>query len=160
MVLKNDIYEKLYDTADNNMKKHSGDDIGNKKVFLFYCQNDPGQINILDFLNIDASNEEFVQLAFLAFLNRPIDDKTFLKWSEDFNLPQETFRKKVIKRVTCSDEAANTSKKFYDNIYSDFGETENVFLAQPGMIIRTAAKVYRKMPESVKNIVRKARGIK
>lgn len=157
--MKKDIYEKLFDTMNANLVQSGEASLNSKaRIFHYYAENDPGQINILDLSKIEASNDEFVQIAFLAVLNRPIDDTTYQKWQADLDLPQEAFREKVLRRITLSDECANTSKKLYDNIFSDTNQIANI-IKQPSLLMRTAVKAYRGMPEPIKNVVRKIRGI-
>ena len=152
------IYSKLYDLTEKNMTSDAPQKLHSKKITEFYAQMNPDETDILDLMKLDASNDEFVQMAFIAFFNRLIDDAAYENWKNSFSLSKEKFRKKVIKTLSSSDEIRMLNKKIYNNIYSEGGSINEIF-AKPNPALEKAFKIYRKLPEPIKKIVRKARGL-
>lgn len=151
----NDIYKKLYDAA----KEKCGDHIEDFEIFDVYSRNNPLEVNVSELYEIKASsNIAFLKIAFIKLLNRPIDQKALESWEKRASLPEKEFRKLVISRLISSEEATATGKIYLDNVISDENVLENV-VKQSSVFLQVARKTYQKMPEPVKDAVRKMRGI-
>lgn len=151
----NDIYKKLYDAA----KEKCGDHIEDFEIFDVYSRNNPLEVNVSELYEMKASsNIAFLKIAFIKLLNRPIDQKALESWEKRASLPEKEFRKLVISRLISSEEASATGKIYLDNVISDENVLENV-VKQSSVFLQVARKTYQKMPEPVKDAVRKMRGI-
>ncbi|MCI5910575.1 MAG: hypothetical protein MRZ46_02865 [Oscillospiraceae bacterium] len=151
----NDIYKKLYDAA----KEKCGDHIEDFEIFDVYSRNNPLEVNVSELYKMKASsNIAFLKIAFIKLLNRPIDQKALESWEKRASLPEKEFRKLVISRLISSEEATATGKIYLDNVISDENVLENV-VKQSSVFLQVARKTYQKMPEPVKDAVRKMRGI-
>ncbi|MDD6086338.1 MAG: hypothetical protein PUB76_10320 [Oscillospiraceae bacterium] len=151
----NDIYKKLYDAA----KEKCGDHIEDFEIFDVYSRNNPLEVNVSELYEMKASsNIAFLKIAFIKLLNRPIDQKALESWEKRASLPEKEFRKLVISRLISSEEATATGKIYLDNVISDENVLENV-VKQSSVFLQVARKTYQKMPEPVKDAVRKMRGI-
>lgn len=151
----NDIYKKLYDSA----KEKCGDHIEDFEIFDVYSRNNPLEVNVSELYEMKASsNIAFLKIAFIKLLNRPIDQKALESWEKRASLPEKEFRKLVISRLISSEEASATGKIYLDNVISDENVLENV-VKQSSVFLQVARKTYQKMPEPVKDAVRKMRGI-
>lgn len=151
----NDIYKKLYDAA----KEKCGDHIEDFEIFDVYSRNNPLEVNVSELYEMKASsNIAFLKIAFIKLLNRPIDQKALESWEKKASLPEKEFRKLVISRLISSEEASATGKIYLDNVISDENVLENV-VKQSSVFLQVARKTYQKMPEPVKDAVRKMRGI-
>lgn len=151
----NDIYKKLYDAA----KEKCSDHIEDFEIFDVYSRNNPLEVNVSELYEMKASsNIAFLKIAFIKLLNRPIDQKALESWEKRASLPEKEFRKLVISRLISSEEATATGKIYLDNVISDENVLENV-VKQSSVFLQVARKTYQKMPEPVKDAVRKMRGI-
>lgn len=151
----NDIYKKLYDAA----KEKCGDHIEDFEIFDVYSRNNPLEVNVSELYEMKASsNIAFLKIAFIKLLNRPIDQKALESWEKRASLPEKEFRKLVISRLISSEEATATGKIYLDNVISDENVLENV-VKQSSVFLQVARKTYQKMPEPLKDAVRKMRGI-
>lgn len=151
----NDIYKKLYDAA----KEKCGDHIEDFEIFDVYSKNNPLEVDVSELYEMKASsNIAFVKIAFIKLLNRPIDQKALESWEKKASLPEKEFRKLVISRLISSEEATAAGKIYLDNVISDENVLENV-VKQSSVFLQVARKTYQKMPEPVKDAVRKMRGI-
>lgn len=151
----NDIYKKLYDAA----KEKCGDHIEDFEIFDVYSRNNPLEVNVSELYEMKASsNIAFLKIAFIKLLNRQIDQKALESWEKRASLPEKEFRKLVISRLISSEEATATGKIYLDNVISDENVLENV-VKQSSVFLQVARKTYQKMPEPVKDAVRKMRGI-
>lgn len=151
----NDTYKKLYEAA----KEKCGDHIEDFEIFDAYSKNNPLEVNVSELYEMKASsNVAFVKIAFIKLLNRPIDPKALESWEKKASLPEKEFRRLVISRLISSEEASASGKIYLDNIISDENVLENV-VKQSSIFLQAARKTYQKMPEPIKDAVRKMRGI-
>lgn len=157
--LEENIYSKLYNISHENIKKNGQDFKIPKRIYLYNAEVDPTCLDILDLLEIEATNEEFIQILYLAVLNRVIDPKAYKSYSGIFNLSQKDFRKTAIKRITSSEEYIKKNKLVQNNIYGDTQNYVNI-IPKPSLFFKLAYNAYHKLPEPIKNIIRKARGVK
>lgn len=155
----NDIYDKLFDISLNNLKRAGKELTIPKKAYIAWSKADPMTCDILELLKIDATNEEFIHILYLSILNRPIDEKALEMWKTRFSLPKAKFRRAAVEQITSSEEYAKKGKIITNNIYADTGRYKDI-IPRPNFFYGTAYKIYHKMPEPFKNIIRKARGIK
>lgn len=153
------VYEKLYQITAENMKKAGGSFQNAEKTFLYFCENDPHQVDILKLYDIEADNREFVQIAYLAILNRTIDADAYRSWEKRFRLPEKKFRQMVINRITNSPETVHCHKRIYHNLFL-YNKPRKNDQKKPGIVYRAAMKVYHKSPEAVKTVARKIAGVR
>lgn len=157
--MSDNIYKQLYDITNENII-NSGSSFMNKEIsFIYYCCNNPFTVDISEVLKIEATNEEFIQIVYLALLNRPIDPDGYDAWAAYFNLPQDEFRRNAIYGISNCPEFLICHKRIYNNIpvyYHEDDVTENV--KQPNIFLRGAYKVYRHCPKPVKKIFKKTAG--
>ena len=81
------IYKQLYDITYENIARSESKFINKEISFLYYCYNNPFSVDVSELLKIEATNEEFIQIVYLALLNRPIDPDGLDSWSVHFDLP-------------------------------------------------------------------------
>lgn len=153
------IYEKLHEITVENLPKDMENPLYSAELTNFYAEHDPHVLDVMEFSKVQANNEEFLHLAYLAFFNRPVDDKAMESWKRKFPLPQDAFRTQVLETLSASEEMRVVDKKLLHNLYAENEKCEDIFV-KPRPIINTMVKAYHKLPEPVKNIVRKARGTK
>lgn len=143
------IYKQLFDMTIKNNTNSKNIFTNKENTFLFYCKSDNYSVDISELMKIKADNEEFIQIAYIALLNRPVDPDAVNMWSVFYYQPQKKFRTNVIHSILTSNEFANNKKKIYNN---------TVRKSPQNILIRGAYKVYRKCPGTVKDLVKKTAG--
>lgn len=151
--MENQIYERLFEIADKNMQQSGRSFTCPKAAFLYYIKNDPCVTDVMELMETPASNEEFLDIAYIAVLNRTADDTAKSTWKAHMDMPEKEFRRFLIRGLVNSDEARLTGRHISG--YSR-GSTGRKSLRQRSM--EKLLAVYRKMPESIKNIIRKVIG--
>lgn len=153
----NDIYKKLYDAA---LEKCDNEHMGEFEVYDAFSKNNPLEINIYELMKIKtSSNLSFIKIAYIAILNRPIDNKALIEWEKkSSSMSEKDFRELAINKLVNSEEASNTGKIYKDNIVSNEDIMKNI-VKQSGIFLQVARKTYQKMPEPIKDAVRKMRGV-
>lgn len=155
--LSANIYKQLYDITYENIARSESKFINKEISFLYYCYNNPFSVDVSELLKIEATNEEFIQIVYLALLNRAIDPDGFDSWSVYFDMPQNEFRNNAIYGISNCPETLIAHKRIYNNLPLYYHENdENV--KQPGLLLRGAYKVYRHCPKPVKKIFKKTAG--
>ncbi len=154
--MENELCRQLFDIANENMQQSGHAFTHPKAAFLYYTRNDPHMVDILELLKEDASNEEFVEIAYLAILNRPIDEEAQKHWLKQATLPEKRFRRLVIERLTSSPEADICHKRIYNNIYA---VQRRKGTGTAGFFVQKLLPVYRRLPQGMKNGIRKVMGV-
>lgn len=154
--MNNKIYNQLFEIANENMQQSGNEFTHPRAAFLYYAKNDPHMVDIMELMNEEASNEEFVEIAYLAILGRPVDAEAMQSWSKQTGIPEKKFRALVVQRLTSSQEADVYHKRIYNNIYSAKKRRRRNGTA--GFLVQKLLPVYRKLPSGMKNGIRKVMG--
>lgn len=158
--MNNDSYNWLLEIADENMQQSGKKFKHRKAAFFYYVNNDPYKIDVIELLETDVSNEEFLDIAHIAFFDRLADENIFLKYKNSLSLPSKEFRRKVIYDFRNSEEMKKNCKKIIN--YTDVEKiddkgSENVSKRQNVMI--RILPLYKKLPNGMKKCVRKIFGV-
>lgn len=158
--MNNDSYNWLLKIVDENMQQ-SGKTFENQKAaFFYYLDNNPYKVDVMKLLEMDVSDEEFFNIAHIAFFDRLADEDTLLKYKNSFSCQSEEFRRKVICDFRNSEEMKISSKKIIN--YTDpkrdvDSDIINVSMKQSAMI--RILPLYKKLPNGMKKCVRKIFGV-
>ena len=155
--MSDNIYKQLYDITQENITNAGIKFVNQEQTFLYYCENDPHVVDIGELMKTDASNEEFIQLVYLALLNRPIDPDSCTAWAVLKNMNQTEYRINAVYSVFNSPETSVCHKRIYNNIPSYYHENDSIAKKQ-NLFLRGAYKVYRHCPQPVKTIFKKTAG--
>jgi hypothetical protein len=156
-----DIYSGIFDIVTDELEKNDIKFKFSKQSYMYMTKCSPYNINVPDLFEC-ADNRTFLETAYIAFLQRPVDDKAYENWSKRFSEPEDVFRNAVILTLVSSQEFANAVITVENNIYS----TENMVnsgTASAGSAVRWPEKLlrlYRKQPEFIKKAVKKSMGMK
>lgn len=154
--MEKNIYEKIFDISDENMRKSGNSFVHPKSAFLCYTELDPHKVDLIELFNITATNQEFLDIAYINLLNRPVDPEAYQSWKKHFGMPPKQFRRLVIKRLVTSKEANVCHKRIYNNIFVKQKKSQNDTFRSRAM--QKLMPVYKKLPESVKAPIRKLVG--
>lgn len=155
--MENKICTHLFDIANENMQQSGNAFTHPKAAFLYYTRNNPHKVDIFELMKEPATNEEFVEIAYLAILNRPIDAEAQKNWRKQLHMPQKQFRALVIQRLTGSPEADVCHKRIYNNIYAVQHRRKGQ--GTVGFLVQKLLPLYRKMPDGMKKRIRKIMGV-
>lgn len=111
-----DVYSKLYDITQENMKKGGQELVFTKAAFLFSTKCQAGKADLFQLMELD--NQSFFQAAFVGFFYRIPDEGAMDRWNRECGLDKEEFQEKVIRSLTGSEEFRDKRVKLYHNIYS------------------------------------------
>lgn len=151
--MENRIYEGLFEIADKNMQQSGRSFTCPKAAFLYYIKNDPYETDVMSLMETPASNEEFLDIAYIAVLNRIADDTARSTWKVHMDMPEKEFRYLLIRGLVNSEEARLTGR--CTSGYSGGSTGKRGF--RQGLMEKLLAS-YRRMPEGIKNIIRKLIG--
>ena len=157
-----DIYELLYDITTDNMKQAGKEFPFSKNAYMYLKECEPNDVSVENLSRFE-DNSDFLQIAYIAFLKRPVDEKAFENWKKSFNKPVEEFQRAVIRTLISSQEFKNVKVRVRDNIYSEHIETAATRMAAPQSPYTVPDKlirIYRKQPQFIKNAIKKAMGVK
>lgn len=155
--MKKEIYSDIFDIVTEKIP----DFRFSRESYLYLTECSPDEVNVLSLLEC-GDNRTFLETAYIAFLQRPVDEKAFENWKNSFNLPEDEFRDSVILTLSASQEFANTMISVKNNIY-DHGSGVNNENPVAGSAVRWPEKLlrlYRKQPEFIKKAIRKSMGMK
>lgn len=162
------VYEMMYDIVAENMKAENDEMEFSKEAFLFDVNRKLGEVDIADMLHMD--NKTFLEAAYLGFLGRLPDEGAIIGWSEKAeNLDCFSFQSQVVNSMLHSAEFRTKNVKVYNCIYSllkrkrfrcneSIEQTKSKVILKKGYIYNIMLKIYRKMPEKIKHIIRKVCG--
>lgn len=153
--MENECYSRLFEIANRNMQR-SGKDLGSRKAaFFFFLNNDPYETDALALLETDCNNEDFPDIAYMAFLGRTADESAAVHYKSMLPLPERQFRLRVISELAHSDEARKAGKRIVN--FPDIAEnTERKSLRRKLMAV--LLPVYRCLPKGLKNALKKIMG--
>ncbi len=151
------ICAQLFEIANENMERSGNAFVHSKAAFLYYPDNDPHAVDVLQLMEIEGTNEDFLEIAYIAILNRPVDADALKHWQRQFSLPQKQFRALVIRRLTTSPEADVCHKRIYNNIY--LPQRRKRGREATNAVVQKLMPVYRKLPTGMKSVIRKIAGV-
>ncbi len=154
--MEKNVYEKIFDISNKNMQKSGNNFVHPKSAFLCYTKLDPHKVDLIELFRIKADNPEFLDIAYINLLNRPVDPEAYQSWKKHFNMPEQHFRRLVIKRLVTSKEANVCHKRIYNNIFVKQKKSHKDSLK--GKALQKLMPVYKKLPESIKAPIRKLVG--
>lgn len=164
------VYGKLYDVANENLKNAGGEFEYSREAFIFSTQCIPGKADLLQMNDMD--NMSFVQSLYLAFFFRTCDTGAYARWNGEKNIPKEEFRKKTVSGLSRSGEFFDKKVRLINNIYSGTAEANRAVTvssvpAQPSGAESPAEKAinklyrfYKKFPKPIRGLIRKILGVK
>lgn len=155
------MYSKIYEIVTGELEKNNKEFMFSEQSYLYMSECSPDIINVPDIIKY-SSNKEFLEIAYIAFLQRPIDEKAYQNWSQRFSLPSEQFRRDVIMTLVTSREFENTGVSVTNNIIYNIKETTD-HTVPAGSAVKWPEKLlrfYRRQPEFIKKAVRKSMGMK
>jgi hypothetical protein len=156
-LMDNNIYEKLFDITSKNMIASGNSFSHPKEAFLAYSDLEPHEVDVLRLSKINADNRTFLEIAYIAVLNRPIDEKALNSWEKRLSLPQDKFRELVIISLTTSQESNICHKRIKNNVFVEKKRKKSKN-SSVNAIIEKLMPVYRRFPEKVKSPIRKIMG--
>lgn len=155
--MEKSIYEKIFDISNSNMQKSGNSFVHPKSAFLCYTALDPHKVDLIELCKIQANNPEFLDIAYINLLNRPVDPEAYQSWKKHFNMPEQQFRRLVIQRLVVSKEATVCHKRIYNNIFS-----KKKYKSQKDSLrsktMQKLMPIYKKLPETIKAPIRKIAG--
>lgn len=151
------IYAKLYQKSNANMRASGNAFQHSEAAFLYYAeQNDPGAVDLMKLFKTPASNPDFLEIAYLAVLNRPVDEGAVDVWKRHFSLPENEFRRQLLKTLSKSGEAVLRHKWIYNNIYNiKKASRRGTFRAR---LVQKLYRFYRRMPNGLKALAKRILG--
>jgi hypothetical protein len=155
--VKKNVYSGIFDIVNQELQNFRF----SKESYMFLTELSPFEADVLELMKC-PDNRTFLECAYMAFLQRPIDTKAFDNWKDRFSMNEEEFRRAVINTLVSSQEFINAEVSVENNVFS----TNTV--SSPSAVSGSSAvrwpdrllRIYRKQPEFVKKVVRKSMGIK
>ena len=149
--MDNKSYSQLFEIANKNMQQSGKTFDRRRAAFFYYIKNDPYKIDILNLLEVEASNREFIDIAYMTFFDHLADDDSIKRYENILSLSHLEFRRKLICELMNSQEAKNIDKKILN--FTDKSEyaLEQKFLQK---IMVRILPVYQKMPDRLKKYIR------
>jgi hypothetical protein len=154
--MENTICAQLYEIAEHNMTQSGNAFTHPRAAFLYYAKNDPHAVDLIALMREPATNMEFVEIAYLAILNRPIDADAARSWQKYAHMSQEKFRRLVVQRLTAAPEASLCHKRIYHNLYAKKRRWHKQGLAAG--VTQKLLPLYRKLPDGMKQKIRNITG--
>ena len=150
-----DIYSKIFSTASENMKGFGKMEITNEAFSKWSnIEYDVIDMNYL----YDMDNRSFLEVAYLAFLDRSIDPEARKVWQLRLNDDKEKFQRNVTRSIMKSIEfklnnvdISNNKYKVKQNKFLSFIEKTNTFK----ILIVKLYSIYRVTLRPIKIMVRK-----
>lgn len=155
--MEKNIYEKIFDISNENMQKSGNSFVHPKSAFLCYAELDPHKVDLIELSKVKADNPEFLDIAYINLLNRPVDPDAYQSWKKHFNMPEQQFRTLVIQRLVSSKEATVCHKRIYNNIFV----RKKLSAKKDSLKSKAMEKllpIYRRLPEKIKAPIRKLAG--
>ena len=158
------VYEGLYDITNCNMQAAGKKLSMSKKAFLFKQRNEEKIFDVS--LCGECDNTDFLQIAYLALLGRMPDRGAITKWMKKTDLEPAEFRRQLIEKLSASGEYAERDVKIVNNIYntaliSSSKKVEHcgyMLLAGKLKIYQALKKVYKKLPERYRKLIKEILG--
>ncbi|MBP3297991.1 MAG: DUF4214 domain-containing protein [Lachnospiraceae bacterium] len=108
-----ELYSNLYDIVNRNIQEAGGSFLTTKPVFLeMMCKNDSEEVDIdhLYHLEGDYTREEYLNIVYIAVLDRIASSADIEIYRKQFSMPEAEYRKNVLKNVVYSMEAKVKAK--------------------------------------------------
>ncbi|MDE6020183.1 MAG: hypothetical protein K2H01_04175 [Ruminococcus sp.] len=155
--MNNESYNRLFEIANKNMQlSGSGRTFDCRKAaFFYYINSDPYEIDALKLLEMNVPNNEFIDIAYIAFLGRLADMSEVRRYEKSFSLPDREFKRIIINDLRDSDEVISFNKKRFLNFSSLI---ENESNSSSKNIMLRFLPVYKRLPTGIKKYIRKMLG--
>ena len=165
-----DAYEKLYDIASYNLFESGGGTFEySREVFLASTCCKPGEADLL-LLN-DLDNMSYIQGLYVFLFYRSCDIGSLRAWTKDADMPQEEFRQKAVKSLSSSQEFYDKGVALVNNQYSSHNKANREIVVYGGGLpvgtghpaevgVNKLYRFYKKLPKSIRDLIRKIIGIK
>lgn len=137
------------------MEEKGGHFLTTKSVFLEAMCVDNGNTVIIDELEkLDEkiSNEEFLNILYLKMLNRVTGQGDIETWQQAFSMPVSEFRSQAIRTVADSLECKRLGKII---VYNTEGKESHRTISKNDVLAWGYKKVYLKLPNSFKKIIKR-----
>lgn len=155
------IYSDIYDITCKNLENSGNKARFSKEAFEFAALCSPFETDILKLCET-PENSVFLEKAYLAILQRPIDDIALENWQQRLSMPKHEFQQLVITSLLTSQEAVNCNVRIKNNIFP--ARVRRTISAPQGVssipLPEKLLRIYRRQPEAFKKIVRKIMGVK
>lgn len=150
-----DVYSKLYDITQENMKDAGEELVFTKDAFLFSTKCQAGKADLFQLMDMD--NQSFFQAAFVGLFYRIPDEGAMERWNRECFLEKEEFQQKVIRSLTNSDEFRDKRVKLSNNIYSthSFVRQNEGQVTTSNYYMDRLYNIYRHLPGFLKAIAKK-----
>ncbi|MBP0963768.1 MAG: hypothetical protein J5999_00560 [Oscillospiraceae bacterium] len=163
--MDNNIYSALYDITQENIREAGGEFSVSKEAFAELSTIHPQAANIFH-ISRTNSNKLFLEKAYIHLLKRFADESAYRNWEGRFSLFPCQFQRLLTMTLITSDEFSNKNVKVYDNFYSIHnqygGDPSNSKKAVEVKkseiklhINNRLRKIYNRLPEAVKKVLRK-----
>lgn len=151
MDMDNKIYVQLFEIANKNMQQSGKTFDHRRAAFFYYIKNDPYKIDILKLLETEVSNEEFIDIAYMAFWGHLADENSRKYYKNNLSYSHVEFRQKLICDIINSQEAKIEGKKILNFIDESESKIESKLLQR---IMVRILPVYKKLPNILKRCIR------
>lgn len=151
-----DIYSKLFDIVDDNMKTAGKQFQYKKNTFLHNINRDPQVVDVADFLSL--SNEDFFQAVFVASYKRLPEERELAEWEAKFTNEKEAFQKEFLSHISRGSAVAINQIKFINNPYFKQSRGVKYFLLGKlyGLTDKSSLRVFGKtLPKPIQKIIRR-----
>lgn len=149
------VYGRLFEITERKMQQSGKDFTHPRAAFLYYLNEKCDEVNLTRLLSADLSNEEFLECAYIALLDRFITDEERKSYGAHLSLPEKAFAETVLRGIMGSDEQRNAGKRVKGCPESFLsGGSQG---SKPGLMEKLLP-LYRKLPEGIKKALRRVLG--
>ncbi len=154
--MENQVYSALFDIAEENIKQSGKSFTHSKTAFLYYCEKDTS-INLTNLMNLNLTNSEFLDIAYLSILSRTATDSERQLYSKQLSLPKKEFITLVYSNLIGSEEQLNSQVCLTccpeNLVYPDLQKR-----SVKARFMEKLLPLYRRLPKGFKNAVRQMLG--
>lgn len=149
--MDNKSYSQLFEIANKNMQQSGKTFDRRRAAFFYYIKNDPYKIDILNLLEVESSNEEFIDIAYMTFFGHLADENSRKHYENILSYSHFEFRRKLICDLINSQEMRDSGKKILNFIDESESKIESKLLQR---IMVRILPVYKKLPNTLKRCIR------
>ncbi len=150
-----ELYDKLYDIVNDNIQAEGGHFITSKQVFLeIMCNSDSEKADIDRLYHLEGGHtpEEYLNIVYIAVLDRIVSSADIDVYRRFFSLPEPEFRKRVLKNVVYSVEAKTKAKHI---VNADIIKRSLYERLKTGIISFMYLNIYLSLPPKYKRQIKK-----
>ncbi len=154
------VYDKIHEITRENLQAAGQDFSFSKNAFFYLTQCPTDQADLLSLEQYDK--DDFVQAAYLALLQRPVDERAYAAYQEKMKrMTDAEFRALVVQTLITSREFHLVNVEVHNNIYTQEAASS---AAAPAAAAATPVparlmRIYRKLPTGMKRLAKKMAGI-